>query len=74
MATKYNIRLNSQRHFQVRLKIVTIKGKTGYQEIKIEAKTAKAAGHEAENILRENPNIKTARWLFIVDENGTIHY
>jgi hypothetical protein len=74
MAKKYNIRLNSQRLFQVRLRIVTKKGKAGYQELKIEAKTPKAAGHEAENILRENPNIKTARWLFIVDENGTIHY
>lgn len=74
MAEKYNIHLNNLRHFQVKLKIVYTKGKRGYEELPIEAKTPKAAGYEAEKLLRKKSNIKSARWLYIIDENGTIHY
>jgi hypothetical protein len=75
MAIKFNININGNRTFQVKVRIETVKGRIGNKEIMVEAKDGKTAGFEAEKIARKNPKIKTARWLFAIDRtDGSIHY
>ncbi|SHI95658.1 hypothetical protein SAMN05444280_108126 [Tangfeifania diversioriginum] len=66
---------NGIRTFQVKVRIVTNDGKRKDREIKTNAKNAKTAGFRAEQILRKQPEVKSARWLFVVDQtDGSIHY
>ena len=66
---------NGIRAYQVRVRIVTNDGKRKDREIKTNAKNARTAGYEAEKILRKQPDVKSARWLFVVDQtDGSIHY
>jgi len=64
MSSKYNININGNRAFQVKVRFETKKNKIGEKEIKIESNSAKSAAYEAERIVRKQSNIKTARWLF----------
>ena len=75
MSSKYNININSNRIFQVKVRFETKKNKIGDKEIKIASNNAKSAACEAERIIRKQQNIKTARWLFAIDTtDGSIHY
>lgn len=75
MAIKYNININGLRPFDVKVKYRTTKNKNGYQEVKVEAKNGRTAGFEAQKLVKKQPQVKSAKWLYAIDcSDGTIHY
>lgn len=71
---KRNIRINKPQFFKVKLRVRKKGGLFFDKELFVEANNAIVAGHEAERMIRKDSKVKSVKWLFVVDDDGAIHY